>query len=57
MAGLAAAIARLSRDAPLRAAMGVRAREVACRDHSWEQVVRAFDAIYSTVAGSRHEGR
>ncbi len=55
--GLAAAIARLLRDAPLRAAMGARAREVACRNHSWEQVARAFDAIYSTVAGSRPEGR
>lgn len=53
--GLAGAIGRLLRDAPLGASIGARARAAACRDHSWEQVARAFDRIYNTVAG--HEGR
>jgi glycosyltransferase involved in cell wall biosynthesis len=47
--GLAAAIGGLLRQPELSKAIGHRARETVCRDHSWERVAQAFDEIYRTV--------
>jgi Glycosyl transferases group 1 len=46
---LAAAIAHLINDAPLRAAMGVRGREVVVREYSSGQVLAANFAVYLSL--------
>ncbi len=56
--GLAAAIRSLLRQPELSKAIGHRARETVCRDHSWERVAQTFDAIYRTVdAGAQRSPR
>lgn len=47
---LAAAVGGLLRSPAHRAALGARARSVACREHGWDRVARTFDEIYRTVA-------
>ena len=43
---LASAIADLLRHPAQRAALGSHARELVCRQHSWDRVARDFEAIY-----------
>jgi glycosyltransferase involved in cell wall biosynthesis len=52
-ASLAHAIADLLRQPSTRASIGARARDVACREHGWARVARAFDAIYAAAAPPR----
>jgi glycosyltransferase involved in cell wall biosynthesis len=46
---LAAAIDELLQQPSLRAALGLRARALVCRDHSWERVAAQFETIYDRV--------
>ena len=43
---LAAAVRELLIQPAARAALGARARDVACREHSWDRVARDFEAAY-----------
>jgi glycosyltransferase involved in cell wall biosynthesis len=49
VSGLAEAIDQLLRQPSSRAAIGVSARALVCRDHSWEHVSEQFEAVYGRV--------
>ncbi len=53
---LAAAIARLVDDEPLRRALGRRARAWVCEQRDWRDLVRRYEPIYE-AAGARAAGR
>ena len=49
-AAIGSAVAELLRNPALGSSLGGRARETACREHSWDRVARSFERIYQTVA-------
>lgn len=53
---LAAAVERLLRDEPVRAAMGDAARRLALEKYAWSDIAVRLEAVYERVA-ERHRGR
>ena len=54
-AALAAAIDDLLRQPSTASSIGREARELVCRQHSWERVARDFEAVYEQAARSPRE--